>query len=152
MRIIEMKNHIPDIQMPNYRLDSDLNKTTPLEILDKAAQKLGSQTKDLVKGSVYVANYLGAVRYTFNLVVPSLNNYTDSLFYVMMDTVTLGYPVKVYQSISDNAAPISTKCKNEPEFVDYLNNLFSSPWVQARITHWMEMAEERGNFPGSMHN
>jgi len=138
-----MGKSIPSIAMPDYFAEAKQaysGQATPLEILDQAAEQLKGQTNGFVTGSVYIATYLGSVRYTFNLVVPRLNSYTDPLFYVTTNgPVTTGYPVTVVET----GASAGTECHTSDEFVQYLESIFNSGTTRARIAQWVEMAKER---------
>ncbi len=85
------------IKMPDYLADLNVSAAPrpPLKILHEAAERLKDQTGGLVEGLVSVLNPGKAefYRYTFYLLAPRLNDYTDPLFYAWHNDHL--YPVNV---------------------------------------------------------
>lgn len=130
--------------MPNYREEVDTSSDlmpTPFDVLTQAARQMEQQTGGLVHGEIYVAPFLGTIRYTFYLVIPLLNDYTDPLFYVWTSQPNRGYPVYLLESGTDQRE--QTQCDDDRKLVKRLGEVFSSTWAKSRIRQWIEMAEER---------
>ncbi len=122
------------IQMPDYLADlnTQITQRPPLEVLHEAAEKLSDNTKGLVTGLVSVLNPGGAkmFRYTFYLLAPRLNDYTDPLFYVWHDDRL--YPVNVMVAggtQGQDDKPFGT----EYEFVEELQRIFEGEVAKRRI-------------------
>lgn len=122
------------IQMPDYLADLDIQDTQrpPLEILHEAAEKLGETTKGLVTGLVSVLNPGGPkmFRYTFYLLAPRLNDYTDPLFYVWHDDRL--YPVNVMMA-GGTQGQDEEQFETEDEFVEELQRIFEGEVAKRRI-------------------
>lgn len=122
------------IQMPDYLADlnTQITQRPPLEVLHEAAEKLSDNTKGLGTGLVSVLNPGGAkmFRYTFYLLAPRLNDYTDPLFYVWHDDRL--YPVNVMVAggtQGQDDKPFGT----EYEFVEELQRIFEGEVAKRRI-------------------
>ena len=138
----------PNAEIPNYFNDAksvDNEQVSPLKILDDAASQMPKKTENLVHAEVYLAPFLGTIRYTFYLVIPSLNDYTDPLFYVWTSSPNRGYPVFLLASGAEQSEQIV--CNNAEKLALRLGDIFGSSWVKSRIRQWMEMAQERGTAP-----
>lgn len=135
----------PSTEIPDYSNDDkipDIEQISPLKILDDAAARMTQQTGNLVHAEVYLAPFLGTIRYTFYLVIPSLNGYTDPLFYVWTSSPNRGYPVYLLESGAEQSEQIV--CDNADKLALRLGDIFGSSWAKSRIRQWMEMAKERG--------
>ena len=135
---------IPVISMPDYFNEvavADV-EASPFEVLNTAAIQMGNRTGGKVQAKVYLAPFLDTIRYTFYLVIPTLNDYTDPLFYVWTSQQDRGYPVHLSEA--------STEQAEEPEYdtaeklAKRLEEIFSRSRAKSRIRQWIEMAEERG--------
>lgn len=139
-----MRKNIPAIPMPDYLTEpDDLNsqEASPFAILDRAAAQMEQRTGGLVKGEIYVAPFLGTTRYTFYLVIPTLNGYTDPLFYAWTTQPDRGYPVYLIESGAGQED--QEDFEGADAFAVRLAKLFESSWAKSRIRQWIEMAEER---------
>ena len=140
-----MRRSAPVISMPDYLNEALIadDEASPFEILNAAAVQMDKRTGDLVQAKVYLAPFLGTMRYTFYLVIPTLNDYTDPLFYVWTSQPDRGYPVYLVESGA-------TQQEEQPPYetakglARRLEEIFSSSWAKSRIRQWIEMAEERG--------
>ena len=131
--------------VPDYLNDAksaDQEQDSPLKILDAAASQMPQQTGNLVHAEVYLAPFLGTIRYTFYLVIPSLNDYTDPLFYVWTSSPDRGYPVYLLESGANQKDQI--ECETAERLSQQLKSVFGSSWAKSRIRQWIEMAQERG--------
>lgn len=139
-----MKPDVPEVFMPDYLTEANtqgLEEVSPFEVLNKAAVQMGQRTEGLVQAEVYLAPFLGTIRYTFYLVIPVLNGYTDPLFYVWTTQPDRGYPVHLLESGASQED--QRLFENADDFATQLGHLFKSSWVRSRIRQWIEMAEER---------
>ena len=129
------------IKMPDYLAESTRTQQSPVKILRKAADDLGNQTQGLVEGSIFTLNAGGSslFRYTFYLLVPSLNDYTDPLFYAWHD-VNL-YPVSV-MSAGGKQGKDEVKCRTPDEFEIELERLFNSEETRNRLRAMIELAQK----------
>jgi len=139
-----MKKALLDISMPDYLKESDNPKdqeASPFEVLNRAAAQMEQRTGGMVQAKIYLAPFLGTIRYTFYLVVPDLNGYTDPLFYVWTSQPDRGYPVCLRESATeqDDQTPYDTA----EGLVKRLEQIFASSWAKSRIRQWINMAEER---------
>ena len=107
---------------------------TPVSIMREQAALLGQQTKNLVKARVVTRvspiDAPGQFIHSFNLVVPTLDNYTYELFGVS-HPVDL-YPVKtppptLAGRLLATASGQQCELKTEDEFVSWLRERLSSP-------------------------
>ena len=136
---------IPVISMPDYFNEvavADV-EASPVEVLNTAAAQMNGRTGGLVQAKVYLVPFLGTMRYTFYLVIPTLNDYTDPLFYVWTPQPDRGYPVYLLESGAtqqEEQPPYETA----EDLAKRLEEVFSSSWAKSRIRQWIEMAEERG--------
>ncbi len=140
-----MRKDVPNVSIPDYRIEADADtsqEANPFEVLDKAAAQMGQRTGGAVQAKVYLAPFLGTIRYTFYLVIPSLNSYTDPLFYVWTSQPDRGYPVYLLESGTEQGD--QKRCNGAEELAVSLEQIFSSSWAKSRIRQWIEMAEERG--------
>jgi hypothetical protein len=90
---------------------------TPTTILRQQASLLGSKTQNLIEARVDTVTAGTALHHSFNLVVPTLDNYTYTLFTVWHRVGAKLYPVRV----SDNTAVDSPE-----EFTEWLGKQLSS--------------------------
>lgn len=122
------------IEMPDYLADLDVRITQrpPLEILHEAAEELKGRTDGLVAGLVSVLNPGGGAffRYTFYLLAPRLNDYTDPLFYAWHDDRL--YPVSVMEA-GGKVGTDERDLETEAEFEKELQRIFSSDTARRRI-------------------
>lgn len=133
------------IQMPDYLADLDLKKMQrpPIEILREAAERLKSQTGGRVEGAVFTLNPGGGTmfRYTFYLLVPSLNDYTDPLFYAWHDRQF--YPVSLMRS-GGKQGKDEQRCEGVEEFEAGLGKIFTSVDTRQRIEAMIALAGKEG--------
>jgi len=122
------------IEMPDYLADLDVQITQrpPLEILHEAAESLKEQTGGLVEGLVSILNPGGGslFRYTFYLLAPRLNDYTDPLFYAWHDDRL--YPVNVMPA-GGKAGQDENEFDTDSQLVEELQRIFSSDVARRRI-------------------
>jgi hypothetical protein len=122
------------IKMPDYLADlqTQFPQRPPLEILHEAAERLKDQTGGLVEGLVSILNPGGAnlFRYTFYLLAPRLNDYTDPLFYAWHDDRL--YPVNVMLAggkMGTDDKSVSTETQLEEE----LQKIFDGDTARRRV-------------------
>ena len=129
------------IKMPDYLAELKKTQVSPVEILRKAAVDLGNQTQGLVEGSIFVLNPGGSTmfRYTFYLLVPSLNDYTDPLFYAWHDVKL--YPVNVMMA-GGKQGKDEIKCLSPYEFENELQRIFDSEATRNRLEAMLELAQK----------
>ena len=129
------------IKMPDYLAETKKTQRSPVQVLREAADDLGNQTQGLVEGSVFTLNAGGSslFRYTFYLLVPSLNDYTDPLFYAWHD-VNL-YPVSVMKA-SGKQGKDEVKCRTPHEFEIELERIFESEETRNRLRAMIELAQK----------
>lgn len=122
------------IEMPDYLADLDVRITQrpPLEILHEAAERLKDQTGGLVEGLVSILNPGGGsfFRYTFYLLAPRLNDYTDPLFYAWHDDHL--YPVNVMPA-GGRVGQDEDKFDTDTQLVEELQRIFNSDDARRRI-------------------
>src|SRR5437660_2266298 len=84
--------------------------TTPLSIMKEQASALARKTKGLLEGRVDTTTLLGSFTHRFNIVAPTLDDYSYALFRVEHDLLL--YPARIL------ASQWSFNVKTEQEFVD----------------------------------
>ena len=139
-----MHKEAPGIAMPDYLEEVDAiesQEASPFELLNTAANQMEKRTGGKVQAEVYVAPFLGTIRYTFYLVIPVLNGYTDPLFYVWTTRPDRGYPAYLLESGVEQSE--QKQCDTAEDLVKCLEQVFGSQWAKSRIRQWIEMAEER---------
>jgi hypothetical protein len=104
---------------------------TPLSILREQAAALGPRTKNLVEAKVETRNNGGKFIHAFELVVPSLDNYTYQLFEVQ-------HPPELY--------PIELRGKNillttEDSFMSWLKDPLSSAETRKIVSNLLAQAQ-----------
>jgi len=131
------------VKMPNYSMELDLKQMqrSPLEILRGSAEDLRDQTRGLVEGAVFTLNAGGSslFRHTFYLRVPSLNDYTDPLFYAWHDANL--YPVNVMLS-GGKQGKDERECRTVQEFEAELERIFASVDTLKRLRALMVLAQK----------
>ena|SRR5579862_3520078 len=70
--------------IPDYLKEEKSDQPAPVELMREAAIDFTAKTRDKILGEVVTINPGGSnlFRHIFQLVVPALNDYTHSLFYV----------------------------------------------------------------------
>jgi len=109
---------------------------TPLAVLREQAALLGPKTKNLIEATVTTSRdrFQDEFVHHFNLVVPTLDDYTYELF-----TVTHGitlYPVVIPGGFSTLARPL----RSEEEFIGWLRQELSSPKTKGIISNLLAQA------------
>ena len=130
------------IEIPDYLSEPmQRGEQSPLSVLDDFAEQLAKKTGGFVEGKVNVAPFLGMTRYTFYLVIPAVNDYTDPLFYVWNEVANQEYPVMLLQTgaMQENAVP----CEGAQALIDHTNDIFREGGTKARVQQWIELAKER---------
>jgi hypothetical protein len=104
---------------------------TPLSILREQAAALGRRTKNLVEARVETRTSRGAFVHTFELVVPSLDDYTYMLFQVQHDLNL--YPIEV----------VGTKVvlAHEDAFMDWLREQLSSAQTRKIVSNLLAQVQ-----------
>jgi len=134
-----MPTNVPSVDVPNYFAQRrQSSNPSPLKLLQQAAEQMTTRTNGLVVGEVFVAPFAGTTRYTFYLEIPTLNDYSDSLFYVWTDQANFGYPVHV---IADGNQEDNRVYKTATAFASRLSEMFKEQWVKDRIAQYIELAE-----------
>lgn len=95
-----------------------LDVRPPVAILREQAALLGAKTKNLIRAKVETTVVRGDLSHSFDLVAPTLDNYTYELFRVYHGVRDL-YPVKL---LDDRKLSLKT----EQELVDWLGAKLSS--------------------------
>ena len=129
-----------NIDIPNYAENLPLlEEKTPATVLREFASVLKKKTANMVNGSVFVMNTGGSnhSRYTFYLVVPELNNYTEPLFYVFHGAPP--YPCTLI--FPENGANIATVCSDLSSLVTTLEELFAGALTRQKIYTLMDMVK-----------
>jgi hypothetical protein len=127
------------ITLPNYLEGLPKPNRNPLEILREFADELPHKTGDKVRGMVSTLNPGGSTlfRYTFYLHVPSLNDYTDPLFYAWhgtdFDQVTLLFA-------GDQQGKDDIVCRGETELVRRVEEIFNRSDTKKRIQALIALA------------
>jgi|ERR1017187_1630186 hypothetical protein len=98
---------------------------TPASIMREQAALLGAKTKYLVEALVSTTVSSDSFFHNFNLVVPSLDNYTYNLFTVYHGVSI--YPVSVWSS--------HTSIETEEQFVEWLRATLSSPGTKRIVSN-----------------
>lgn len=103
-----------------------------MEIMQTAAKEIAGSTEERIIGNVFTINPGGSdlFRYTFYLVAPSLDDYTDPLFYAWHGTQS--YPIHVLPA-GGKQGKDEKKCQSPDEFEQALSNIFQSQSAQERI-------------------
>jgi hypothetical protein len=134
---------IPDFAA---RKGSRQRQPSPLDVLRDAANLLGQQTGEVVLGDVFVAPFTGTIRYTFSLLVPSVNDFIDPLFFVWTDEPSHGYPVHLVEgSAHGSQANLGKICGNASDLAAAITELFAKSWVTERIDQWIDIASGPGS-------
>src|ERR1017187_5577244 len=109
---------------------------TPLAVLREQAALLGPKTRNLIEATVTTSRdrFEDVFAHHFNLVVPTLDNYTYELFRVTHG-ITL-YPVVIPGGASTLAQPL----RSEEEFLDWLRQELSSPKTKGIISNLLAQA------------
>jgi hypothetical protein len=133
-----------DVPIPNYfmelRQTAKQRQRTPLEILNRAADRVSEATGELVEATVATINPGGSTfRHTFYLIVPSLDDYTDPLFYAWHGAGM--YPVHFLPAGGKQEGKERT-FGSPDEFEQELGTLFESEWVRQRMYAMIELAEK----------
>jgi hypothetical protein len=103
----------------------------PVSILREQASLLGAKTNNLIEGKVETQIEGNRFYHFFNLVVPSLDNYSYELFRIWTN-VSL-YPVHV-------PPPPYTEIEDEGAFVDWLGQTLSSAETKRIIGNLLAQA------------
>ena len=101
--------------------------TTPVSILREQAALLGKKTKNVIEAQVDTDAAGGKFHHSFNLVVPTLDDYTYQLFAIRHE-IDL-YPVSVVWS--GGGIALST----EQDFKDWVQATLSSSQTRRIITN-----------------
>lgn len=133
------------VKIPEYLSQTNPNmmQRPPLEILQEAAQELKRQTRGLVEGTVFTLNPGGNTlfRYTFYLLVPSLNDYTDPLFYAWHNADF--YPVTLLLAGGKQGTDDHT-CHYDWQLEQELSAIFSNNDTTKRIQAMIALARNGG--------
>ena len=129
------------IKMPDYLAEAKKTQKSPVEVLREVANDLGSQTRGLVEGTVFTLNAGGSslFRYTFYLLIPSLDDYTDPLFYAWHDIKL--YPVNVMKA-GGKQGKDEVKCQTPYELESELERIFDSEETRNRLRAMIELAQK----------
>jgi hypothetical protein len=140
--------------------------TTPLTILREQASLLGTKTKNIVKAAVkrYRSNPLPSSRhvtsakpsapsqelfnYSFNLVAPTLDNYTYRLFTVAYDVNLYPATITVDDDIAlelDDLDADELSASDEAEFKDFLSRIIGSQKTRKVISALLSQGADQGN-------
>lgn len=127
------------VTIPDYLADRPVLPRTPIDILREAADTFKDRTNGLVEATVFTLNPGGSTlfRHTFYLVVPTLNDYTDALFYAWHSASL--YPVTVLAS-GGKQGKDEIKCGTPELFEKELAHIFESQETRQRIYALMESA------------
>lgn len=134
--------------VPDYLMDRPVLPRAPVDILREAAGKFQDRTRGLVEATVFTLNPGGSTlfRHSFYLVVPTLDDYTDALFYVWHSASL--YPVTVLDSGGKQGRD-ERQYKTPEQFEQELARIFDSQETRRRIYALMESAKTaRNDFHG----
>jgi len=106
---------------------------TPLAILREQAALLGAKTKNLIEATVATSVNGPQFQRRFNLVVPSLGNYTYELFWVT-------HGIEMYPIIVPLAPPKDRELTTEQEFTEWLRGKLSSDATKKIIVNLLAQA------------
>jgi hypothetical protein len=106
---------------------------TPLAILREQAALLGAKTKNLIEATVATSVNGPQFQHRFNLVVPSLGNYTYELFWVT-------HGIEMYPIIVPLALPKDRELTTEQEFTEWLRGKLSSDATKKIIVNLLAQA------------
>jgi hypothetical protein len=104
---------------------------TPLSILREQAAALGPRTKNLVEAKVETEIAGTSFRHAFDLVVPSLDNYTYRLFEIQHDHDL--YPIYVRTT--------AEQLTDEGAFIDWLRVRLTSPQTRKIVGNLLAQAQ-----------
>jgi hypothetical protein len=104
---------------------------TPLSIMREQAAALGPRTKNLVEAKVETKIFGGQFIHTFELVVPSLDNYTYQLFKIQHPANL--YPIEVFGA--------SIALRTEDEFLGWLRDRLSSEQTRKIVSNLLAQAQ-----------
>ena len=103
---------------------------TPVAVLKEQAALLGIKTNNVLEGKITTQIQHGEFYHSFNVVVPTLDDYTYELF-------TVNHPVNMYPL---NVTYTGTMLKTEVEFTAWLREKLSSPETKRIITNLLAQA------------
>lgn len=131
------------VMIPDYLADRPVLPRAPVDILREAADKFKDRTNGLVEATVFTLNPGGSTlfRHSFYLIVPTLNDYTDALFYVWHSASL--YPVTVLDA-NGKQGKDEKHLKAPEQFEQELARIFDSPETRQRIYALMESAAKTG--------
>jgi hypothetical protein len=104
---------------------------TPLSIMREQAAALGPRTKNLVEAKVETKIFGGQFIHTFELVVPSLDNYTYQLFQIQHPAQM--YPIMVMSP--------TIALHTEDEFMVWLRDRLSSEQTRKIVSNLLAQAQ-----------
>ena len=90
---------------------------TPAKILREQASLLGKKTQNMVEANVRTQTFRGLFYHSFNLVVPTLDNYTYELFKISHAADL--YPVMIVSEANE-------KLDTEDQFKECVHQILSS--------------------------
>ena len=107
---------------------------TPKDILKEQADFLTRATEGVLVGNVGEIDVRGDFRYDFDVIVPSVNNYTLTLLSIQYGLQL--YPVRV----SGRAIRVTETCDDEKEFEAVLTKVLSSKEVKLILSRLLSQA------------
>jgi|ERR1017187_2105105 hypothetical protein len=110
--------------MPDSLWPDDIGKSalvTPVSILKEQASALGTATQQLVKGEVETDTRGNQFVHHFNLVVPTLSNYTYEL-------LTVQHSIELYPvyANSPKISGVTERIENQDDLKEWLKMVFAS--------------------------
>lgn len=116
--------------LPDYDQASAAPKA-PVEVLREAAASLTAKTGERVEGSIFTGSLggVGSYRHTFYLRAPSLDDFTDPLFYVWHGSELYPANVLLAGSKQDQARSVA----DENALHDEVQRLLSSDVARQRV-------------------
>ncbi len=127
-------------ELPDYE-QSSTEPTPPVEILREAATALTTKTGGRVEGSVFTGGLggIGSYRHTFYLRAPSLDDFTDPLFYVWHGPEL--YPARVL--MAGDKQGNARSFTDESTLHDEVQRLLTSPIAHQRIGAMLAQVNNR---------
>jgi len=121
---------LKSFHLPDYEAESVL-QPAPVEILREAAQALAASTQGRVEGSVFTGSLgaVGSYRHTFYLRAPSLDDFTDPLFYVWHGSEL--YPAHCV--VAGEPQQKTEHCKSPEELHEWVQRILDSEVARQRV-------------------
>ena len=128
--------------------EEEIKEKSPYEILIKYANKLQTDTNNLIVGKVteVISQESQEIVYALYLMVPKLRNYSYRLIEVIQPNALRFYPVrmKLFGAAPENI--IEEKNVTEPEFEAKLIGFINNPLTKSILKHIQTLVEIRDKY------